>query len=130
MQRLLILIIALAVSLPIFACAGERAVYAKTPDYPADARDRHLTGSGAFALHVRPDGSVERVETLQSIGHSSLDRAAIAAFRVWRFHPDRGQFILRVPIRYVDGPPRTDALMSQPPRPGYGALITVFSRAK
>jgi TonB family protein len=130
MQRLLIFFIALAVSLPIFARAGERVIYAKTPAYPAEARQQRLTGSGVFALHVRPDGSIERVETLQSIGHPSLDRAAISAFREWRFHPHTGPLILRVPIRYVDGPPHVDALMSQPPRPGYGALITVFSRAK
>ena len=128
MQRLLILCVAFAVlAVPIVAQAGERAVYAKRPEYPIEAKRQHLTGSGVFALHIRPDGSVERIEILQGIGHSALDRAAITAFREWRFQPHRASWTVRVPIRYVDGHVRVDELMRQPPLQGYGMLITVFS---
>src|SRR5438034_7237844 len=65
----------------------EPALYAKQPDYPVQARSQHLTGSGLFAVHIRADGSVARVEVLKSIGHTILDQAAIAAFRHWRFRP-------------------------------------------
>jgi TonB family protein len=133
MQRLVVFYVAIAaVASPMMAQSGGKrnvAVYAKRPDYPVEARGRHLTGNGAFALHVRPDGGVARVETLKSIGHRSLDRAAIAAFREWRFYP-RTVSIVRVPIRYVDGPPRIDEAMKRPRPPGYSDLITVFSRSE
>ena len=132
MQRFLHTSIALALlGLPLTARAvSERAMYAPPPKYPAEAKTDHLTGSGAFALHIRVDGSVERVETLKSIGHPILDRATIAAFRKWRFHPHDTSWTLRVPVRYVDGPVRLDSSVSRSPAPGWGMLITVFSGGK
>ena len=109
---------------------SERVMYAPLPKYPAEAKADHLTGSGAFALHIRADGSVERVETLKSIGHVILDRAAIATFQAWRFHPHDTGWTLRVPIRYIDGPVHIDSSMSRPPAPGWGMLVTVFSHGK
>ena len=108
--------------------ATEHVIYAPPPEYPAEARARHLTGSGVFAVQIRPDGSVERVDTVKSLGHTSLDDAAITAFRKWRFYTHKADWVFRIPIRYVDGPPHRDAAMSARPAPGYGALITVFSR--
>ena len=78
-------------------------------------------------LDIRVDGSVERVGTLKSIGHPILDRAAIDAFRQWRFRPHKTNWTVRVPVRYVDGPFRVDSAMSRPPALGWGMLITVFS---
>ena len=129
MPRLLHSWIAIALcGVPLTAhAARERAVYAPPPEYPAAAKARHFTGSGAFALHVRPDGTVERVETLKSIGHASLDQAAITAFQRWRFYRHDTARVVRIPIRYVDGPKRTDTAMKQSPAPGWGVLITVFS---
>ena len=114
--------------LPSVTPAKEYAVFAPRPKYPDEAKARHFTGSGIFALHIRPDGSVDRVDKIQSIGHPILDDAATTAFRQWRFHPNETAWVLRIPIRYVDGPPRHDAAMSRPPQSGYGVLITVFSR--
>jgi TonB family protein len=132
MQRFLYTSIALALlGLPVSAHAvRERVMYAPPPKYPTEAKSNHLTGSGTFALHIRANGIVERVETLKSIGHPVLDRAAIAAFREWRFHPHNSSWTLRVPIRYVDGPVRVDSSMSRSPALGWGMLITVFSGGK
>jgi TonB family protein len=149
MQRLLIFYAALfTFASPVLAlpeALRKLAWYAKRPEYPLAAQRAHLTGYGLFALHVRADGSVERVETVKSIGHTSLDRAAIAAFRVWRFHPRNASWTIRFPIRYVDGPVRFDESMKRPPVPGYGSgnilkrggelivdgdLITIFSGVK
>lgn len=94
------------------------------------AREQHFTGSGVFALHILPDGRVERVQMLQSIGHHILDAAAVAAFRQWVFSRHDAPWVLRVPIRYVDGPPRTDEAMKRPAAPRSLPLITVFSRTK
>ena len=105
----------------------EPAYNAKRPEYPADARRQHLTGSGLFALHITTDGRVARVEALKSIGHPVLDQAAIAAFRQWRFRP-RSIDVVRVPIRYVKGPHAPDALDRRPLKDyGDGVQITVAS---
>ncbi|HEY4256806.1 MAG TPA: energy transducer TonB [Candidatus Udaeobacter sp.] len=113
---------------PIVTNAKEYAVFTPRPKYPAEAKARHFTGSGVFALHIRPGGHVERVDMIQSIGHPILDDAATTAFLQWRFHPHKTTWILRIPIRYIDGSPRHDAAMSRPPKPDYGVLISVFSR--
>ncbi len=110
--------------------AKEYVVFAPLPKYPEEAKTGHFTGSGLFALHIRQDGSVEHVDMIQSIGHPILDEAAATAFRQWRFHPNKTAWVIRIPIRYIDGPPRHDAAMSRPPQPGYGDLISVFSRHK
>jgi len=129
MQRCAVGYIVLAAFVaPLIArAATERAVYAPPPQYTAEAKAHHITGSGAFALHVRPDGTVERIETLKSIGHPLLDQAAIAAFQRWRFYRHSTGSVVRIPIRYVDGPKRIDPSMSRPPAPGWGVLISVFS---
>jgi TonB family protein len=129
MERLALLYATfLLLFLPRVTHAKEYAIFAPPPNYPAEAKARHFTGTGLFALHIRPNGHVERVDTIQSIGHSILDDAAVTAFRQWRFDPKKTTWVLRIPIRYFDGPPRHDAAMSRPPQPGYGDLISVFSR--
>jgi TonB family protein len=80
----------------------ERALYAQPPEYPKEAKARHLTGTGVFVLHIRPDGTVARVDTAQSIGHAVLDQAAIAAFRNWRFRRHSNPWQLSIPITYTD----------------------------
>src|SRR4051812_36627198 len=101
MQRLVHFCIALSVVLvPILVCGSEHAAYAPPPQYPAEAKANHLTGSGVFALHIRPDGDVARVDAEKSIGHRILDDAATSAFREWRFHPREAAWVLRIPIRY------------------------------
>ena len=114
--------------LPCVTPAKEYVAFAPRPTYPDEARAGHLTGSGIFALYIRRGGGINHIDTIQSIGHRILDDAATSAFRQWRFHPKKSAWVLRIPIRYVDGPPRHDAAMSRPPQPGYGDLITVFSR--
>jgi TonB family protein len=76
------------------------ALYAPPPKYPFAARARHLTGSGVFSCNVRPDGTVASVDVLKSTGHESLDDAAIAAFRRWKFKP--GQLhVIRIPMAFT-----------------------------
>ena len=106
----------------------EAALYAKRPEYPVDARQKHFTGSGVFALHIRSNGTVERVEVLKSIGHTILDQAAVAAFREWRFRP-HSIALVRVPIRYVVGPSPHDAISRRTPKNyGDGVQVDVAAR--
>jgi TonB family protein len=62
--------------------------YAPFPQYSVSARAHHLRGSGWFMLHVRSDGTVERVDVVQSTRHRELDDACISAYMQWRFRKD------------------------------------------
>jgi protein TonB len=70
------------------------------PDYPYAARDQRLEGSGLYRLHIKPDGSVSSVTVLKSTGHVLLDRAAIHAYRQWRFRPGALRTV-RVPVTFT-----------------------------
>jgi TonB family protein len=56
--------------------------------------------TGVFLLSVRSDGTVAKVEILQSIGQSSLDAEWVKAFMKWRFRPNSVKEV-RVPGDYV-----------------------------
>ena len=63
------------------------------PEYPYQARSRHCEGDGWFQMHLRPDGTVESVKTLKSVGYPALDRAAIECLMKWRFKPGKWKSI-------------------------------------
>jgi TonB family protein len=76
------------------------ALSAPRPEYPYEARSRHITGSGVVVMAVDPaTGFVDDVFMEQSIGNSILDNAAISAFRRWRFKSGTPRKI-RVPITF------------------------------
>jgi len=80
--------------------AHKTAIYAARPAYPMEARRRHMTGAGVFAMHVRPNGTVSSVSVIQSTGHAILDKAAIDAFIQWRFWPGTVSTV-RTPINFT-----------------------------
>ena len=85
-----------------FPGAKAIAIYAPKPDYPAEARARHLTGSGIVILDVDvATGEVTSARMLQSMGHKILDDAALDAFRRWRFKPGKAAPQIKIPIRYT-----------------------------
>ena len=45
----------------------EEAVYSPRPEYPLEAKQKHTTGRGLFAVHVRTDGRVERVTIIRAL---------------------------------------------------------------
>jgi TonB family protein len=66
--------------------AKASAFYAPRPEYPYEARSRHLTGSGIAVLVIDPvTGIVDQAGMAQSIGSPILDNSAISAFKRWRF---------------------------------------------
>jgi periplasmic protein TonB len=68
--------------------AKAAAVYAPKPEYPYEARSRHITGSGVCIVDVDPaSGNVTGASMAQSIGNPILDNATVSAFRRWRFKP-------------------------------------------
>ena len=61
-------------------------VWSPDPSYPPEARDKHLEGTTVLALTVRPDGSVENVQSVLEAG-AGMDEAARAAVAAWKFKP-------------------------------------------
>lgn len=55
---------------------------------------------GVFLLAVRSDGTVEKVEKLQSTGHSGVDGEIARSLRKWRFRPNSVSSV-RVPANYA-----------------------------
>jgi TonB family protein len=79
--------------------------YAPKPQLPDEARAKHLSGAGVCLLHVRPDGTVERAEMIQSTGQPLLDKATVDCFSKWRFVPSAISAIkngkVKIPITYT-----------------------------
>jgi len=98
--------------------ATRLAISAPPPEYPLEARARHIVGYGTFILHIQiRSGLVRQVEVDQSTGSLLLDSAAVAGLKKWRFKPGtlppishmhlRGTYphasedsLIRVPINY------------------------------
>jgi periplasmic protein TonB len=77
------------------------ATYAPRPQYPYEARSRHITGSGVCIVNVDPgSGSVSDASMAQSIGNPILDNAATSAFRQWRFKPGTVSKV-KIPITFT-----------------------------
>src|SRR5436309_12135727 len=77
------------------------ATYAPRPQYPYEARSRHVTGSGTCVVDVEPgSGNVTSAFMTQSIGSPILDNAATSAFRQWRFKPGTVSKV-QIPITFT-----------------------------
>jgi len=77
------------------------ALSAPQPDYPYEARSRHLTGSGIAIISVDPiTGFASDVTMEQSIGNPILDNSTVSAFRRWRFKPGSPSRV-RIPITFL-----------------------------
>jgi TonB family protein len=77
------------------------AIYAPPPEYPIEARERHLTGDGIIVVDVdQKTGYVTAAHVLKSTGHKILDNAALRAFRLWRFKRGSAKPQVQMPIHY------------------------------
>ncbi len=81
------------------------------PEYPFEARARHYTGTGRFRLHLDiKTGEVAQITVLKSTGFQSLDTAALAALRKWRWKPGKWKEIdIPVVFKLEQGPQRIPA---------------------
>ena len=71
-----------------------------TPDYPIQARRRHLTRTGIYELRVEDSGEVSAVTVVSSAGYPILDQAAIKGLKRWRFRPHTTLVCAKVPITF------------------------------
>jgi protein TonB len=83
------------------AGAKAAAISAPRPEYPYEARSRHITGSGVCVVSVdSASGNVTSAEMAQSTGNPILDNSAVSAFRRWRFKPNSVAKV-KIPITYT-----------------------------
>jgi TonB family protein len=74
-------------------------IHAPQPEYPPEARTRHIAGSGVFLLRVHiPSGRVTQVLIGRTTDSRALDAAAVKALLQWRFKPGA------VPYREITRP--------------------------
>lgn len=81
----------------------DRAVVlsAPRPEYPYEARRAKITGTGIVVLEVDPaTGKVTSARMEPSTGSAILDRAALWAFRRWRFKPGAVK-MAKMPITFT-----------------------------
>ena len=87
----------------------EDAIKKVRPQYPYEAVQRHVTGSGLFRLTLDlSTGSVAKVAVIKSMGNPVLDNSALEAFRQWRWKPSKWKEI-DVPVVFTMTP--------RPPQP-------------
>lgn len=70
------------------------------PNYPAQYRLRHMTGSGLYRMHVDQQGRVTAITILKSTGHRELDALVMKALIQWRGSPGR-KWELDMPITFT-----------------------------
>ena len=76
------------------------ALSAPRPEYPYEARSRHIMGSGVANLTVDPTSGLIVGATMEKrIGSQILDNATLSAFRRWRFKPGTPSTV-RIPITF------------------------------
>jgi periplasmic protein TonB len=80
--------------------SSRAATYAPKPEYPSEARTRHITGSGVCVVDVDPgSGNVTGASMAESTGNPILDDSAVRTFRKWRFKPGTVSRV-RIPIEF------------------------------
>jgi len=76
------------------------AINSPRPEYPYEARSRHIMGSGVCVVSVDASGNVTDATMAQSIGNPILDNSAVSAFRRWRFRPGVAPKV-KIPITFT-----------------------------
>lgn len=87
----------------MMSISGARAlaISSPRPDYPYEARSRHITGSGVCVVTVDTgSGAVTDASMAQSIGNPILDSSAMSAFKRWRFKPGTVSKV-KIPITFT-----------------------------
>ena len=78
------------------------AISAPRPQYPYEARSRHVTGSGVCVVTVdTASGNVTGATMAQSTGSPILDNAATSAFQRWRFKAGAVSSRVKIPITFT-----------------------------
>jgi len=100
--RLSVLLVLLLMGARSWAADKLLPVSAPRPEYPYEARSRHITGDGICVLTVdRSSGAVTDATLRKSTGSSILDNAVSSALRQWRFEPGLRTKKIEVPVSFT-----------------------------
>jgi protein TonB len=69
------------------AALQDNLLYRLEPEYPEEAREKHIESVVVLKIHISRDGTVKDEKMLS--GNPLLGQAAIDAVRQWRFKPQR-----------------------------------------
>ena len=67
--------------------------------YPEEAQKTKTTGSGVYEIRIDRAGTPTAVKVVKSSGSAVLDKAAMTAFKRWRFKPGIFQSV-RIPVSW------------------------------
>lgn len=91
-----------AASVDVAVPGNSMVIDAPRPVYPPDARRDRITGSGVATITVDPkSGRVASAKMSQSTGSRILDKAALSAFRRWRFKPGAPVAVVNLPVSFT-----------------------------
>jgi TonB family protein len=86
------------------------------PEYPAEARDKHVEGKGNYLIAFNSKtGLVQKVQIVHSSGSAALDKAAVDSLRRWRVKPQTLDKVY-VPISFTLPAHQDDRTLSQTKR--------------
>jgi len=69
-----------------FPVAHARVISKRAPEYTAEAREAHVSGTVTLHLTVSPQGTPSGMQVAGALGHG-LDEKAIEAVKGWKFEP-------------------------------------------
>jgi len=75
----------LATSSAPASSSPSRLIHRVEPQYPLEARERHIQGSVVLDVQVQGEGAVGNIDVVQ--GDPLLSEAAVDAVRQWRYQP-------------------------------------------
>ena len=108
----LFLVIFLLLEVKALGASGKLLpISAPRPEYPYEARSRHITGEGICVLAIdHSTGAVTDASMRQSTGSSILDNAVISTLRQWKFEPNLDAQRVEITVTFT----ATGATMGEP----------------
>ena len=82
-----------------------KIVFNPPPNYPPEAYDSAIKGTGHFRIVFGTDGHAKNVQIVSSTGAAVLDRAAMTAFQQWKSDPGPEWNII-VPVSFQPKAPK------------------------
>lgn len=77
--------------------------YVSLPEYPIHERGVRAHGTTMVGLVIGPGGEVVSAQVLKTSGYPNLDKAALAAVRLWRAKPEYAGRRVAVPVDFTIG---------------------------
>ena len=80
--------------------SAEMWKYVTIPEYPIHELGERAKGTTLIAVTIGPGGEVTNAEVIKTSGYPNLDKAAVAAVRLWRAHEQYVGKRFKVPVAF------------------------------